>query len=89
MEKEGGSLVDRPRSIAAGEILSDGLRLVLAHAGETFRRLRRTAHTHLQPRAAATYQEIQTETAKEVIMDILNDQKQHIQHAQRCVFLWD
>jgi cytochrome P450 len=83
MEKEGGSLVDRPRSIAAGEILSGGLRLVLAHAGETFRRLRRTAHTHLQPRAAATYQEIQTETAKEVIVDILNDPKRHIQHAQR------
>lgn len=83
MEKEGGALVDRPRLIAAGEMLSGGLRLLLQPAGEQFRRLRRTAHTHLQPKAAQTYEEIQEESARDVIVDILNDPKGHVTHAQR------
>ena len=41
MEREGVLLADRPRAVAAGEILSRGLRMVLAPAGEQFRRLRR------------------------------------------------
>jgi hypothetical protein len=41
MEKEGGLLADRPRAVAAGEILSSGLRMILAPAGEQFRRLRK------------------------------------------------
>ncbi|KAF8555883.1 cytochrome P450 [Imleria badia] len=83
MEKEGGALVDRPHMIAAADILSRGMRLLLAPAGERFRRLRRAAHSHLQPKAAETYEEIQAETAKDVILDILNDPKRYVQHAQR------
>lgn len=41
MEKEGGLLADRPRVVAAGEIMSRGLRMILSPAGEQFRRLRR------------------------------------------------
>ena len=41
MEKEGGLLADRPRAVAAGEILSRGLLMIFAPAGERFRRLRR------------------------------------------------
>jgi len=41
MEKEGGLLADRPRAVAAGEIMSRGLRMILSPAGEQFRRLRR------------------------------------------------
>ena len=41
MEKKGGLMADRPRAVAAGEILSRGLRLIFAPAGEQFRRLRR------------------------------------------------
>jgi len=44
MEKEGGQLAGRPRAVAAGEILSRGLRLILAPAGEQFRRLRKLCH---------------------------------------------
>ncbi|KAH7904580.1 cytochrome P450 [Hygrophoropsis aurantiaca] len=83
MEKEGSSLVDRPRSVAAGEILSDGKRILLEGAGDRFRRLRRAVHTHLQPKAAETYQQIQMENARNTIFDILNDPKHHQAHAQR------
>jgi hypothetical protein len=49
MEKEGGLLADRPRAVAAGEILSRGLRMILAPAGEQFRRLRKLCRYLLLP----------------------------------------
>ncbi|KAI9572561.1 cytochrome P450 [Boletus coccyginus] len=83
MEKEGGLLADRPRAVAAGEIWSRGLRMILAPAGEQFRRLRRAAHTHLQAKAAESYGPIQMQAARDVILDILNDPKRHQAHANR------
>ncbi|KAI9572560.1 cytochrome P450 [Boletus coccyginus] len=83
MEKEGGLLADRPRAVAAGEILSRGLLMILAPAGERFRRLRRAAHTHLQAKAVESYGPIQMQTARDVILDILNDPKRHQAHANR------
>lgn len=41
MEKQGGTLSDRPRSIAAGEMLTGGLSLVFTPAGDKLRRMRR------------------------------------------------
>ena len=45
MEKQGASLVDRPDFIAAGDILSGGLRLLITSGGERFRRMRRYTST--------------------------------------------
>ncbi|KAG2068482.1 cytochrome P450 [Suillus decipiens] len=83
MEKEGGSLVDRPRSIAAGEMLSKGMRILMARSGDRFRRLRKAVHTHLQPKAAEAYKDMQRENAMIFILDMLNDPKNHQKHAQR------
>ncbi|KIK94478.1 hypothetical protein PAXRUDRAFT_827945 [Paxillus rubicundulus Ve08.2h10] len=83
MEKEGGTLVDRPRSIAFGEIMSGGMRMLMVPSGERFRRLRKAIHTHLQPKAAEAYQDIQSDAAKEAILDILNNPKDHARHVQR------
>ncbi|KAG2078550.1 cytochrome P450 [Suillus decipiens] len=83
MEKEGGSLVDRPRSIAAGEMLSNGMRIVLVRSGDRFRRLRKAVHTHLQPKMAETYRDMQCEHAMNFILDMLNDPKNHQSHAHR------
>lgn len=41
MEKGGASTVDRPISIAAGETLSGGMRVLLTPAGERFKKMRR------------------------------------------------
>jgi cytochrome P450 len=83
MEKEGGALVDRPRSIALGEIMSGGMRMIMMSGGERFRRLRKAMHAHLQPKAAVEYQDMQSNAAKEAILDILNDPKNHVRHVQR------
>jgi cytochrome P450 len=85
MEKEGGSLVDRPRSIAAGEMLSNEMRITMARYGERFRRLRKAVHPHLQPKAAENYQVMQREEAMNFILDVLNDPTNHQKHAQRYV----
>ena len=41
MQKHGGDLVDRPRMIAAGDIVSGGKRTLLTPAGDRLRKLRR------------------------------------------------
>ena len=41
MEKENAYLVDRPRNIAAGEIMSGDKRILLIRHGERFRKLRK------------------------------------------------
>ncbi|KAF6758908.1 cytochrome P450 [Ephemerocybe angulata] len=41
MEKEGAATVDRPVSIAAGDTLSGGMRVLLTPAGERFKKMRR------------------------------------------------
>ncbi|KAG0697790.1 cytochrome P450 [Suillus ampliporus] len=83
MEKEGAFLIDRPRSIAAQETLSGGLRILLTGSGERLRRLHRVLHAGLQPKVSGTYEPIQTTNAKNVVLDILNDPKNHQMHAKR------
>ncbi|KAG2131611.1 cytochrome P450 [Suillus bovinus] len=83
MEKEGAHIADRPHSIAVQETLSGGLRIVLEGTGERLRRLRRVLHASLQPKVAETYEPIQTRHAKNLILDILNDPKNHQGHAMR------
>ncbi|KAG1764164.1 cytochrome P450 [Suillus placidus] len=86
MEKDGANLADRPCSIAVQETLSDGLRIVVEGSGERLRRLRRYTsflHAGLQPKVAETYEPIQTRNAKNMVLDILNDPKNHQSHAMR------
>ncbi|KAG1797192.1 uncharacterized protein BJ212DRAFT_1217227, partial [Suillus subaureus] len=63
MEKQGASLVDRPRFIAAGELLSGGMAIPFVPAGERFRRLRRLVVCY-NPKAAEAYQPLQISYAK-------------------------
>ncbi|KAG1747809.1 cytochrome P450 [Suillus paluster] len=73
MENQGKSLVDRPRRIAAGEMLSGGISIAFAPFGERFLRMRRVLHTHLQRKAAEAYQPLQMSLAKNTVLDILHD----------------
>ncbi|KAG1840951.1 cytochrome P450 [Suillus tomentosus] len=83
MEKQGANVADRPRSIAVHETLLGGLSPLLEGPGERLRRLRRVLHAGLQPKVAETYEPIQTRHAKNLILDILNDPKNHQGHAMR------
>ena len=41
MEKQGGSVADRPRMVVVGEIIAGGLSVAFAPIGDTVRRKRR------------------------------------------------
>ncbi|KAI9461381.1 cytochrome P450 [Boletus coccyginus] len=83
MEKQGASLADRPRSIAAAETLSGGMRVVVEGTGDRLRRLRRALHALLQSKVAVTYEPVQVQHAKNVLLDILEDPGNHRMHAKR------
>ncbi|KAJ7579273.1 cytochrome P450 [Mycena floridula] len=83
MEKEGVSLIDRPRSIAAGETLSGGMRLLMIPAGERFKKLRRALHAHLQPKSIASYSMTLQKIARTFILDNVKDPKKHQEHARK------
>ncbi|OAX37091.1 cytochrome P450 [Rhizopogon vinicolor AM-OR11-026] len=70
MEMQGGSVADRPRMVAAGEILSGGHNLVFTPVGDRLRQMRRALHTHLQPKVAGEYQPLQMSHAKQMILNI-------------------
>ncbi|KAG2137960.1 cytochrome P450 [Suillus clintonianus] len=81
MEKQGGLLADRPRMVAAGELLSGGLFVAFTHTGDRHRRMRRVLHTHLQPKAAEGYRPLQESHAKTMVLDILGDSFNLQKHA--------
>ncbi|OJA14906.1 hypothetical protein AZE42_10550 [Rhizopogon vesiculosus] len=81
MEKQGASVADRPRMIAAGEIFTGGLSILLAPVGDRLRRMRRALHTHLQPKAVEEYQPLQMSHAKDTVLNILDDPYNFQNHA--------
>ncbi|KAF5357347.1 hypothetical protein D9758_005923 [Tetrapyrgos nigripes] len=83
MEKEGANLADRPTSIAAGETLSGGMRVLLTPAGERFKKLRRALHAHLQPKVVSSYGPTLMKTARRHMLDIIEDSSRHQDHAKR------
>ncbi|KAK2467459.1 hypothetical protein APHAL10511_000314 [Amanita phalloides] len=83
MEKEGSNTYDRPRSIAAGETLSGGMRLLITPAGERFKKMRRALHAYLQPKLITSYGPMLAERAKQLIFDIIENPEQHQLHAKR------
>ncbi|KAH7888354.1 cytochrome P450 [Phlebopus sp. FC_14] len=82
MEKQGGSLVDRPRFIAAGELLGGGLRTLLTPTGPRLKRMRKALHSHLQPKAAQTYERLQTLHAHETILRLLDSPERYQDHVR-------
>ncbi|KAI0754867.1 cytochrome P450 [Daedaleopsis nitida] len=82
MVKQSHKLIDRPRYIAAGELISANMRVLITGAGDRLRRLRSSLHSALQPQTAAKYQPIQMHNARNYILDILDRPEQHIDHAR-------
>ncbi|KAI0345186.1 cytochrome P450 [Trametopsis cervina] len=83
MQKHGSDLTDRPRNIAAGEIFSGGMRTLLTPQGDRLRKLRRALHSQLQPGAAGQWVPLQWKYARNMVLDIVHNPEQHIEHARR------
>lgn len=80
MEKQSKVVAGRPR-LAAAELVTRGLGVLLLQANDRFRRLRRALHSHLQPKSADAYQPMQMSHAKFVILSILDDPDNFQNHA--------
>jgi hypothetical protein len=85
MEKKGAAVADRPRFVAAQEILSRGMRILPTRAGDRIRRMRRALHSFMQYAVATKYGPIQIANAKNVVLDILENPTAHAMHARRWV----
>lgn len=83
LEKEGIHSADRPRTVAAGEMMSGNMRILLIGVGNRFRKLRKALHSHLQPKLVPTYEPLQLFNAKVLIRDILKNPEGHRKHARR------
>ncbi|OCH86139.1 cytochrome P450 [Obba rivulosa] len=83
MGGKSADLADRPRAVAAGEIMSGGYRLLLSSGKDLVRRLRTTMHALTQPRVAATYEPMQMRNAKRYILDVLENPANQLEHARR------
>ncbi|KAG7439842.1 cytochrome P450 [Guyanagaster necrorhizus] len=83
MENQWSSLMDRPRLIAASDIMSGGMRILFLSSGPRLRRLHKALHLNLQTKKARTYEGIQLRNAKNFILDILDNPSDHITHARR------
>ncbi|KAG1888059.1 cytochrome P450 [Suillus subluteus] len=73
MENQGKFTADRPRMNAAGEMFTGAISIAFVPFGDRFRRMRRTLHSHLQPKAAEAYQPLQMLHAKNTVLGILDD----------------
>ncbi|EIW84580.1 cytochrome P450 [Coniophora puteana RWD-64-598 SS2] len=82
MEKAGGSTTDRPRSVVGGELMARSGRLIFEGAGDHFRTVRKAVHTALQPKAAKSYQPIQIDHARRVILNIMDNPDKFADHLQ-------
>ena len=85
MVKQSPALADRPRHVAAGELLSNGMRVLLTGAGARLRRLRTALHAALAPARAAGYEPVQARAARTFVLDLLDAPEKHIDHAKRWV----
>ncbi|KAH9930251.1 cytochrome P450 [Fomitopsis serialis] len=81
--KHSAETMDRPRFVAAHEILSGGLRVVLTGEGDRIKRLRRALHAFLQPKVAETYKKMQSKNARTYVLDCYREPKEHMDHARR------
>jgi len=83
LSKHSNETVDRPRTIAANEILSLGLRTVLMGAGKRLTRARRVLHAFLQKTVAHNYKPLQFQNSKNYVLDIYHRPENHLEHAKR------
>nr|AHK06534.1 putative cytochrome P450 [Puccinia horiana] len=65
------------------EYVSKGLRLTFMPYHDLWRRQRKLLHLLTQPKAATSYQPIQSQESAQLCLDILNNPSEHWKHSQR------
>ncbi|KAI0829920.1 cytochrome P450 [Trametes gibbosa] len=83
MVKQSHLLADRPRSVAVGELISNGMRVLTLNVGDRLKRYRTVLHATLQPASAARYEYLQMQSARNYLLDIVDRPERFIEHGKR------
>lgn len=83
LDKRSAKYSSRPRLVMASELVSRGLRMTFMPYGDRWRRERKLLHQLTQPKAAATYEDIQDQESATLIRDLIDAPQDHWGHAQR------
>ncbi|KAJ7149510.1 cytochrome P450 [Mycena crocata] len=83
LDKQSSALNDRPVSIAIGQTLSGGLRMLFSPNDDRFRKMRRAMHAYLYPRAVASYYPALKREVHQHMLDIIEDPTNYMKHANR------
>ncbi|KAL2173069.1 cytochrome P450 [Thermothelomyces heterothallicus CBS 202.75] len=83
LEKRGAIYSSRPRFIMGGELLSDGLRGLMAPYSAFWRRWRKLLHSGFMQRQSESYRPIQSLESKVLMHDLLTNPKDYRTHLER------
>ncbi|KAK0385962.1 hypothetical protein NLU13_7136 [Sarocladium strictum] len=83
LEKRGSVFSSRPRFIMGGELLSGGLRGLMAPYNAFWRRWRKLLHSGFMQRASESYRPIQSLESKVLMWDLLSTPAQFRTHLER------
>ncbi|KAK0649971.1 cytochrome P450 [Cercophora newfieldiana] len=83
LEKRGSIYSSRPRFIMGGELLSNGLRGLMAPYSPFWRRWRKLLHSGFMQRQSETYRPIQSLESKVLMHDLLEDPTSFRRHIER------
>ncbi|KAK3389784.1 cytochrome P450 [Podospora didyma] len=83
LEKRGAIYSSRPRFIMGGELLSGGLRGLMAPYAPYWRRWRKLLHSGFMQRQSETYRPVQSLESKVLLQDLLRDPAHFLRHLER------
>jgi cytochrome P450 len=83
LEKRGAIYSSRPRFIMGGELLSNGMRGLMAPYSAFWRRWRKLLHSGFMQRQSETYRQTQSLESKVLMHELLTDRKGYRTHLER------
>lgn len=83
LEKRGAKYSSRPRFIMGGELLSGGMRGLMAPYGAFWRRWRKQLHSGFMQRQSEVYRPIQSLESKVLMHDLLKSPDEFRTHLER------
>lgn len=83
LEKRGAIYSSRPRFIMGGELLSDGMRGLMAPYDGFWRRWRKLLHSGFMQRQSESYRPIQSLESKVLMHELLTDPTDYRTHLER------
>lgn len=83
LDRRGAVWSSRPRMVMTSDLVSQGLRMTFMPYSELWKRERKLLHQLTQPKAAASYEPIQEQESRQLVLDMVKMPQAFWQHCQR------